>query len=511
MKRKLHLTHTSAYNFADMKRYFYIIIAAVVAVAACQKQPVEPQYSVKETDHGTYVFTINAFNEGIEPDVKSDYDSDGHFSWSAGDAISVLFHKGTENKFFTLTTTGTGASASFSGEIEDGYTIGASDGSSSDKKIWAFFPASDSHVYTEGSLPQFFVAPETDFTASHFSANLPMYDLLTEEGSLHFKNLCSGYKFTFSNIAASVNTVMVKVDNNAATYKFSGTLALVSEDGAYSIKPDWGDAGAARMQSYIASVDKVKNNVVVYIPTRRNTNYFQPVIDLLDYETGSTIVHLTAVDKKTSPAKGKVQPITIDTKNSAGTPPSFTSAFGIIWSDVTDSVTGSSGTKSIYNNAVRVFKAKADASYLYVYFEIDKEALLTNSSYDYANSIDVYLGNAESASSSWMWNESTKYTKHPFAAWLTKNGAAEVNSWEGVYAGSGKTGGHAETWGKVFAYEVKLNRSYDACMQIAGTINIGMVINNEKYHGGPSASDYLYVPSNGSAMLQITAPAYVAL
>ena len=494
-----------------MKRYFHILIAAAVAVVACQKQPVEPQFSVKETGHGTYVFTINATNEGIEPEVKSDYDASGHFSWSAGDAISVLFHNGTENKFFTLTTTGTGSSANFSGEIEDGYEIGASDGSSTDKKIWAFFPASNSHVYSEGSLPQFFVAPETDFTASHFSANLPMYDLLTEEGALHFKNLCSGYKFTFSNIAASVNTVMLKVDNNAATYKFSGTLALASEDGAYSIKPDWGDAGAARIQRYIASVDKINDNVVVYVPTRRNTNYFQPVIDLLDYETGNTIVHLAAVDKKTTPKKGIVQPISIDTKNSAGTPPSFTSAFGITWSGITDSVTGSSDTKGVHNDAVRVFKATADASYLYLYFEIDKDALLTDSSYEYANSIDVYLGNSESASSSWMWNASTKYTKHPFAAWLTKYGAAEVNSWESVYAGSGKTGGHAEIWGKVFAYEVKLKRSYDACVQVTGTLNIGMVINNEKYHGGPSTSDYLYVPSNGSTMLQITAPAYVAL
>ena len=92
----------------------------------------------------------------------------------------------------------------------------------------------------------------------------------------------------------------------------------------------------------------------------------------------------------------------------------------------------------------------------------------------------------------------------------SESGAAEVNSWEKVYAGSGSNGGHAERWGKYFYYEVKLKRSYDACMQVAGTLNVGMVINNEKYHGGPSASDYLYVPSNGNPMLQITAPAYVA-
>ena len=493
-----------------MKKIFYTLVAALMAVVACQKQQVEPMYSIEETDYGTYIFTIKALSGGVEPDVKSDYDADGHFSWSAGDAISVLFHKGDENRFFTLTTSGSGSSANFSGEIESGYEIGASDGTASDKKIWAFFPAATGHTYSAGSLPQFFVNPETDFTASHFSANMPMYDLLAEEGSLHFKNLCSGYKFTFSNIAASVNKVLVKVDNNAATYKFSGTMPLVLEDAAYSIKPDWGDAGAARIQTFITSVDKVNNNVVVYVPTRRNTTYFQPVIDLMDYENGNTIVHVSASSKKASPKKGRVQPITIDTGNSTGVPPSFTSSFGIDWTSVTDGVTGSSATKSVYTDAVHVFKAKADESYLYLYFEVNKDALLTDGAYEYANSIDVYLGNSESASSAWMWDASTKYTIHSFAAWLTKSGAAEVNSWEDVYAGSGKTGGHAETWGSVFAYEVKLKRSYDACMQVAGTLNVGMVINNEKYHGGPSASDYLYVPSNGNPMLQITAPAYVA-
>lgn len=495
-----------------MKKIFYILVAASMAFVACQKQSVEPQFSVKETDHGTYIYTIKASTDGLEPEVKSDYDASGHFSWSAGDAISVLFHKGDENKFFTLTTTGTGASANFSGEIEAGYEIGASDGTVSDKKIWALFPASAGHAYATGSNPSFFLNPETDYTApgAYFSANMPMYDLLAAEGTLHFKNLCSGYKITFSNIASTVNTVMVKVDNNAKTYKMSGLIPIGTDSSEYKLDPAWGDAGAARILTYIANVDKVKNSVVVYVPTRRGTNYFQPVIELYDYITGNLIIKKTASSSKTTPARGSVQQLTIDTDNATGAAPSFTSAFSISWAGVSDSVSGSSDTAGSYNNAVRVFKAKADDSYLYVYFEIDKDALLTDGQYEYANSLDVYLGNDESASSAWMWDAATKYTKHPFACWLTKNGSAEVNSWESVYAGSGSNGGHAERWGKYFYYEVKLKRSYDACMQVAGTLNLGLVINNEKYHGGPSTSEYLYVPSNGNPMLQITAPTYVA-
>ena len=136
---------------------------AAAVVAACQVEPVNDLNSndpdtpvVPEVQKGTYTYTINASikeeEQPAEVAVKSDYDASGNFSWSSGDAISVLFHKDTDNKFFTLTTTGTGASASFSGEIEVGYTIGASDGTVGNQKIWVLFPASSSHSYTAASL-----------------------------------------------------------------------------------------------------------------------------------------------------------------------------------------------------------------------------------------------------------------------------------------------------------------------------------------------------------------------
>ena len=496
-----------------------MMLMAAAALASCEKQNTlnEP-----EVQKATYTYTISATAPEMEDvnaagtaqaPTKTDNDSEGHFSWSAGDAISVLFHndEGT-NKFFTLTTTGSGATATFSGPIDAGYKIGASDGDGSDKKIWVLFPASKSHTYTTGSAPQFFMNPETDFTAAgaHWSANLPMYDLLTAEGNIVFKNLCSGFVFTFTNINAAVNKVMLTVDNNAKTYKVSGLLPLVLDSGEYCIKPDWGDAGAARMISYIANVDAVNHKAVFYVPTRRATTYFQPVLDLVDYETGNTLSHLVAGTAKASPAKGKVQPISVDTDNTVGTPPSFTSKFGITWGSVSDSVAGNSASESDHNNMVSVFKAKADDSYVYVYFEMNIAGLLCDPSYSYANSIDMYLGNSESANSAWMWDSSTKYSIHPFTAWLTKSGVPAVNSWEGVYGGSADSGGKCERYGSKVIYEVRLKRSYDASMQITGTLNIGMVINYQKYSGGSLGSYYMYVPSNGNTMLQIDAPAYVA-
>ena len=115
-----------------MKKYFIpFLLMAAAAVAACQ-----PKENIEEPAlEGSYIYTLNA----SAPEVtKSDYDASGAFSWSASDQISVLFHKGDDNKFFTLSnTSGAGASATFSGAIDAGYEIGAS----TDGTQWALYPA----------------------------------------------------------------------------------------------------------------------------------------------------------------------------------------------------------------------------------------------------------------------------------------------------------------------------------------------------------------------------------
>lgn len=493
-----------------MKRYaFYMLVMAVAAVAACQKESAVD--NAQEPAQKTYTYTVKASID----DVKSDYDADGKFSWSAGDAISVLFHNGDVNKFFTLTTTADGtASASFSGEIEAGYEIGASDQTSVDKMIWVLYPASTKHSYVAGDAKpaRFYMEPETDFTAlgAHWSANMPMYDLLADEGDITFKNMAVGYKFTVSDIDAAVSKIQFTVENQnlgSSWYALSGTIKIHAGD----VYLDHSGANASTaIISYIANVDPVTHKAEFYVPFRYYASGFKPIITIRDYNTGNLIKTLTAANVASGiTSKGKVQPISISAPG-AGTPPTFVSAFGLDWSSISDSVIGNSGTISSYNNRVNVFKATADASYLYVYFEMDASALNRDSEHDYANPFDIYIGNGESTSSSWMWNASTKYTVNPRAAYLTKNGIPAVNSWEGIYAGSGSDAGKAEKWGGKCAFEVKLKRAYNACLQVTGTLNIGIVINYEKWNGGGSTANYMYVPSNGSNMLQIDAPAYVA-
>lgn len=357
-----------------MKRYaFYMLVMAVAAVAACQKQPAV--YNAQEPAQKTYTYTVNASIN----DVKSDYDADGKFSWSAGDAISVLFHKGDDNKFFTLTTTASGsASASFSGEIETGYVIGASDQTGVDKKIWALFPASTDahpHTYTEGNAPSFYVNPETDFTAvgAHWSANMPMYDLLADEGNFSFKNLAAGYKLTFTNIHASINTVRILVDNNASTYKVSGNIPLSITDDEYKLDPAWGDEGGARTISFIVNVDKVNNSAVVYVPVRRTTPYFQPVVELYNNENDYKVLRKVAGTKMTTPSKGSIKRITIDTGNTEGTPPA---SINVDWSDAEiQTFEGGNGHDRIVE-----WKALSDADYIYFRYKFTKSKYKSNGS-----------------------------------------------------------------------------------------------------------------------------------
>ena len=190
-----------------MKRFYIpFLLMAAAAVAACNNKVVIDEPAL---ENGSYVFTLKASAPDV--DTKTDYSSTGKFSWGADDQISVLFHNGTENKFFTLTnTSGAGASANFSGTIDEGYEIGASNGTESDKMIWALFPASDSHIYNaETSSPEFYVQPNHDFSTASFSANIPMCSRLEQEGTLSFQNLACTYKFTLTDLRVSKVKVVV--------------------------------------------------------------------------------------------------------------------------------------------------------------------------------------------------------------------------------------------------------------------------------------------------------------
>lgn len=358
-----------------MKRYaFYMLVMAVAAVAACQKESAVD--NAQEPAQKTYTYTVKASID----DVKSDYDADGKFSWSAGDAISVLFHKGDANKFFTLTTTASGtASASFSGEIETGYVIGASDQTIEDKKIWALFPASDNHTYT-ASAPSFYVQPSVDFSATHFSANIPMFALNTDEGAFSFANLACTYKFTVSGIKDGVSKVRFSVYNQT-TYGLSGSWAIIHDSDTY-INYDWASPGSAN--STLTYVGDVTNNEAVFYVSSRFYGNFQPNITVTNYATGVAIKTFTAAKADKPIDMSHVKPITLDVSEANGgnyfVPAVLIDGVFSDWDGVTewDGTRNNDGTNSRINH----WRMQADAQNVYVYLDLNSEKI-TNSRYIY--------------------------------------------------------------------------------------------------------------------------------
>lgn len=361
-----------------MKRYFLLIsVMAVAAIAACTKQSIDDIQPYEPSATSSYVYTVKA----SAAFTKSDYSSTGVFSWSAGDAISVLFHNGTDNKFFTLTTSGTGSSATFSGVIDAGYEIGASDGTVSDKKIWALFPASDNHSYTEGSNPTFYVQPDVDFSATYFSANIPMYALNEAEGSFTFTNLASTYKFTVKNIKTGVDKVQFRI-HNQTTYGLSGAWPISLDGSTYFTNYGWASPGSAN--STLTYVSDVTSNEAVFYVSCRYWGSFQPVITITNYATGVAIKTFTATKTITPSSFTNVQRIALDVDETNGGV-YYTPAV-VIDGDFTDwaGVTEWDGTRNNgeSNSRINGWRMQADDYNIYVYLDLNSEKI-SNSKYIY--------------------------------------------------------------------------------------------------------------------------------
>ena len=339
-----------------MKRFhFFLLIGAAAALAACQKQNVINEPAEKD---GSYVFTLKATADVI---TKTDFDAEGTFSWTAGDAISVLFNNGTTNKFFTLTTEGSGASADFSGTIDAGYTIGALD----DGTKWAFYPAG-SHTYTSASDIKFNIPAVNDFTAegAHWSSNMPMYAQSEDGSTFAFKHLGPAFKFTVKDLDNSVNKIKVVIQNQT-THQLSGDITVAIDGGKPFLDHNYASVGSTNGSlTFICNVSS--NSAVFYVPVRYwGVSCFQPVVTIYNAENDAKLKELTANNvAATLTSRGEVQPITISAPGAAEW--SFESAFGIEWDKITDVYAGD-GTR------ILEWKATSDADYIYFYYKTPEQ------------------------------------------------------------------------------------------------------------------------------------------
>ncbi|MBR4809549.1 MAG: hypothetical protein IK031_04645 [Bacteroidales bacterium] len=403
-----------------MKRFYIpFLLMAAAAVTACETKAV-----IDESADGTYIFTLQAST----PDVatKSDYSNDGVFSWSSSDKISVLFHNGSTDKFFTLSAKSVnGKDAVFSGSVDNGYTLG----SSTDGTKWALYPAGSHSVRfaeTDGEkYPLLFNIPATtDYTKSGFSASIPMYAQGDDSNVFEFHHLCSAYKFTFTDISAA-SKVKLTIQNQT-TYRLSGDVKLRNQGGTY-LDQGWAD-GEDKTLTFISNVSSGK--AVFYVPVRYYAACFQPIITLSDAATDGQIYTKTATTAKAIEEKGHIQPVNISVSGAVVVPWSYDSVYGVNWK-------GSNVVSDAGQTGFNKISAVADATYLYMLGEIQKNALSFDTSHYRENSVNFYVN-----------GQSKEF------GFLTKQGVAEPNDYSSYVEGK-----NVLEHNGVMYFEWKINRA----------------------------------------------------
>lgn len=496
-----------------MKKIFVLASLAALIFSACSKEidPMSSQeYGASPSHNGKYTFTIKATMDA-EEDTKTSYAGDRTFSWSAGDQISLLFHSGETNKFFTLTnTSGAGTVATFSGEIEDGYEIGASNDGG--KKV-ALFPAAD-HVYnTEKAEPVYFNVPAlTDFTKSHFSANLPMAAIGDTDNHFAFKHISGSYKVVFTDIDASVSKVKLFVKNQN-TKAISGLFHLYND--SYGHIYYWTDTSASegsevQTVSYITAVEGGK--ATFYIPYTHWSLTFLPEFTLTNADNGYILKTVKAKDQATFMGASdenrsqynRMVVLPEIPASGTGAAPAWRSNHGINW-DMVDTQAG--GRTSANLAGINSMKVTSDESNVYILLDIKSSYLVDNSSYDYSNYFTLYAGDgSDTGKLEWMW---TTKRQNYWTGWLKTANAIDFSGVDGTFVDSVASAGGDNTY-----YEITIPRAGNSAL-LGTTAYLGCVFNKCFYKDGavqkdPDQADTWvgYSPAPWNPMFEVTLPEY---
>ena len=504
-----------------MKKVVSIITIASISLLACNKVAVMPEISEDNPTETQEVSTPSyhtvTLNAAINPEVKSAYDPTDNvtFSWSAYDQISVLFHKGDDNKFFPLTTTTGGSnSATFSGSIEDGWELGSNEAT---PRYWALFPASDNHTYTKDAANPitFHIPATTDYTAGehpHYSADVPMaaeWDGSGGSTSFTMALLSGAYKFTFTGITAS--KVKLEVYNQGSSTKsLSGNIPVSYSTSNYLNAEI---SGGSRTVSYIRNT--VGGEAVFYIPYQVGSD-FQPKLTLFNMDAGEkngyTIYSTTSKARLPSVSSYNVVVVPAKDLSSYGAGMPFWSAYKVNWAAVTNNAAGDTRDGK---NAVSSIKATADGHYVYVLLEIPNgNPLIYNiDGSPYSNRSYLYVGDGTGSKGYWL-----EKANASIEAWLKTDNVATFHINTTGYIKNNTA--NASVFNNVIYVEIALDRSSEnmkSYMQnaVSSTVYVGLMVTDKYYAPGAGSSSGTgdgvgYAPASGASMLAVSVPAYVA-
>ena len=349
-----------------MKKVFYILAFAGLVVSACNKE--NPAIQEPASTPGTYTYVIDA---SFASDMtKTEYANDKTFSWSQGDQISVLFHDGDDNQFFTFTATkGGSATTRFEGEVTDGYTIGASDNG----EKWALYPANPNHVYTATSSSdavKFYIPGEFDFTApgAHHSVNMPMWAKGDANDCFTFSGLTACYKFTFTGLTG-VSKVKLTVENTGDGYYLSGRSPIRPDSDKYYLEM-YQDEGSKT----VSIIDNVSSGTATFYVNARCWAALASHITLQNMDAGDNyenyIYKAHALNVLPSIAQAKICVVPSLNLSAYGVGVPFWSSFDVNWSSI-DMYPDDTSMDAFPGDGNRIveWKATSDSRYVYFYYK----------------------------------------------------------------------------------------------------------------------------------------------
>lgn len=219
--------------------------------------------------------TVTITADIADADTKTSYDdTDGKFSWTKGDQISVL---ASDNNFYTFTATETAATSAFTGVLPANVELGR----------FSYFPASENHTYDSDTWYSYFSIDEYRDMNGLASADIPMYGLKGDDDSFSFKHLTGAIQLTFTNIPANINEVEISVKSESL--KYSGLWRISTADW------NWSAAGS-EIDSELTYTRKVpvKNNTAqLYLPYKGQV-WAASTINITGYdESENEIILLT--------------------------------------------------------------------------------------------------------------------------------------------------------------------------------------------------------------------------
>ena len=193
-----------------MKKIALFALAAL-ALMSCQREVVDPQ----ESSVPTHTVTITA----RLAQTRTAYDDAGKFSWVAGDKINVLITNGTTRKQVAFTTTEAGPEVQFTGQVDEGFTVGAEAAYAIDfdaaKKAWV--------------LPESVtVDPLTPLSS------LPLFGAKDEGDLFQFKTATGVLKFTVENVPVETAAVSLETVGDEAP-ALCGKLEAAPADGVVTM------------------------------------------------------------------------------------------------------------------------------------------------------------------------------------------------------------------------------------------------------------------------------------